>query len=234
MQPRPNFPMQGGMRPGLFGAMGQMTRPGPGMMGGGNPMMGAGPGIFGGRNPMMGPSANPFGGMMGGRQMGRGGGLLSRLLGRGNPMGGPAGLIGGTQGAGRAVSGGGGLLQSLSNPGGITGILNNTQQVLKTAQTLGPMIQQYGPLVRNLPALWKLYRGFKNAPADTEESTANKTTGSKEESSNVKSFITAADKKRSRTQTSQRTAAATKDANKQQTRPVHQNQKGASIPKLYI
>lgn len=167
MQPRPRFPMQGGMGQG-------MMSPGQGLFGGGNPMMGQSSGPFGGRSPMMGPSSGPFEGrspMMGGQQMGRGGGgFLSRLLGRGNPAGGAAGGLRGMQGmqgmqglgAGRAATGGGGgILQSMSNPSGIMGFLNNTQQVLKTAQSIGPMIQQYGPLVKNLPAMWKLYRGLK-------------------------------------------------------------------------
>src|SRR4051794_22875389 len=110
MQPRPRMPMQGGMRPSPFGGTNQMMNPGS------NP--------FGGRNPMMGPSSNPFGGgynPMMGQMMGRpnqmnarGGGLLSKLLGRGNQTRGLMGM----QTAGKAASGGGGLLQSLSNPGG--------------------------------------------------------------------------------------------------------------------
>lgn len=30
-------------------------------------------------------------------------------------------------------------------------------------------IQQVGPLVKNLPAMWKLYRGLKNAPNEDEQ-----------------------------------------------------------------
>ncbi|MCM2531615.1 YqfQ family protein [Neobacillus pocheonensis] len=121
MQPRPRIPMQGGMGPQMMGRS---------PFGGGNPMMGPGSNPFGGRNPLMGQ-------MMGRpQQMSRGGGgLLSKILGRGNQAAGVRGL-GGIQGAGRAATGGGGgLLQSLSNPSGISSMLNNTQQVLKTAQS---------------------------------------------------------------------------------------------------
>ena len=66
------------------------------------------------------------------------------------------------------AAGGGSLLKTLTNPSSINGFLANTQKVLNTAQQVGPMIQQYGPIVKNLPVMWKLYRGFKNAPDLTE------------------------------------------------------------------
>ena len=72
------------------------------------------------------------------------------------------------------VAGGGSLLKSLTNPATINGFLTNTQKVLNTAQQVGPMVNQYGPLVKNIPVMWKLYRGFKNAPditPDDEEAT---------------------------------------------------------------
>jgi hypothetical protein len=95
---------------------------------------------------------------------GGGGGLLSKILGRGKEQGGIAGAMSSMNRA--APSGAGGILKSLTNPDALSGFLNNTQTVLKTAQQLGPVIQQYGPLVRNLPSLWKLYRGLKDASSD--------------------------------------------------------------------
>ena len=230
MQPIPRNPMQAGMGPrmmgqGPFGGRAPMMGPGQGPFAGGNPMMGSGANPFGGRNPMMGQ-------MMGGpQQMNRGGGgLLSKILGRGgNPAGGLGGLRG-MQGATQAATrGGGGLLQSLSNPGGITGFLNNTQQVLKTAQSFGPMIQQYGPIVKNLPAMWKLYRGLKNAPDSTDEVKKDETPKKVEEKaeSSVESSenVTTGNKKQTQKK-------------KKQTQPKRQgtisHQKGASVPKLYI
>lgn len=219
MQPRPRFPMQGGMGP-------QMMGPGPNPFGGRGQMMNP----FGGRNQMMGPGSNMFGGrnpMMGGPgQMGRGGGgLLSKLLGRGNQAAGVRG-VGAMQGAGRAATGsGGGLLQSLSNPGGITSMLNNTQQVLKTAQSIGPMIQQYGPIVKNIPAMWKLYRGLKNAPDSTEE-TANasaKKTETVAETS-VKDGTEKLSSKNKQTEKRKKTAGEEASGIR----------KGSSVPKLYI
>jgi YqfQ-like protein len=108
-------------------------------------------------------------------RQGGGGGLLSKLLGKGNQMG-----AGQSMNATRAfgpqnAAGGGSLLKTLTNPSSINGFLVNTQKVLNTAQQVGPMIQQYGPMVKNLPVMWKLYRGFKNAPDFTENADNNDT-----------------------------------------------------------
>ncbi|WP_052352820.1 VrrA/YqfQ family protein [Neobacillus dielmonensis] len=231
MQPRQMLPMQG-VRPGPFSANNPMMRPGPNMFGGVNQLMGQGLGGFPGRNPMM-PPGGPFGGMMGGRQQGMGGnGLLSRLLGRGNQMRGAGNLMGmGMQGAGRA--GGGGLLQSLTNPNGLAGILNNTQQVIRTAQTITPMIQQYGPLVKSLPGLWKLYRGLKNAPTESEDSGDKKeTTKSEEETPRTSSRS----RSRSKSQRNQRSKGESRISSQEKSPPTKEKyvQKGASVPKLYI
>ncbi|MDQ1145016.1 hypothetical protein QE429_001843 [Bacillus sp. SORGH_AS 510] len=230
MQPRPRIPMQGGMGPGMYGGRNPMMGAGNNPFGG---MMGPGGNPFGGGGPMMRPSANPLGRnpMMGamGRQANGGGGLLSRILGRGNPAGGGAGGLMGAGGAGRAASGGaGGLLQSLSNPGGITNMLNNTQQVLRTAQSIGPMIQQYGPMVKNLPAMWRLYKGFKNASKSTDESTSeqnNQSISVTEEESSTKEL------------TGNRRTGKT-STQKEQQKPVNtgnsQKPRGTSTPKMYI
>jgi hypothetical protein len=218
MQPRPRMP-QGGMGPGPFGQQRQMINPGM------NP--------FGGRNPMMGRPSNPFGGgynPMMGQMMGRpqqmntgGGGLLSKILGRGNQNRSPLGM----QTAGRATSGGGGLLQSLSNPGGLTSMLNNTQQVLKTAQSIGPMIQQYGPMIKNIPAMWKIYKGFKNAPKTTDDATDENSLPTEE----------SADEPSNNVDTGNRTSEKkVQHTNNQQSIPSKKSskQKGSSIPKMYI
>jgi len=210
MQPRPRFPIHGGMGQNPFA--------------GGRQMMGPGPNVFGGRAPMSGPPGGLFGGRgmgmgMGGSQMNRGGGLLAKLFARNNPAGMQAGMMG-MQGAGRSA---GGLLQSLTNPSGIAGFLNNTQQVIKTAQTVAPMIQQYGPLVKNLPALWKLYRGLKNTPA--EDKAGAKATG-KEESSDHFSAAVLDEESSSN--------SGKKQVKPKKTVPKSAPHKGVSTPKLYI
>jgi hypothetical protein len=198
----PRNPMQGGM--------------GPRMMGPG----------FGGRGPMMGmnrmpqnPMMNPM--MRGPGQMGQGGGLLSKILGKGNAGG--MSRLGGM--AGTPGAGSGSFLQALGNPGGLSSILNNTQQVLRTAQTIGPMIQQYGPLVKNLPAMWKLFRGLKDATGDTEETTPSK------DESHSESESESSEKKKPKTT---RKPASKKNGYSTRNKKPPIKEKGASIPKMYI
>jgi hypothetical protein len=198
----PRNPMQGGM---------------------GQRMMGSG---FRGGGPMMGmnrmshpPMMNPM--MRGPRQLGQGGGLLSKILGKKNP-GGMGGLAGPTRAAGSSGS----LMQTLSNPGGLTSFLNNTQQILKTAQTVGPMFQQYGPLIKNLPAMWKLYKGLKDGSSEKEE-----TKDSKPDNNHAEMHSNIEEKEQPKSIkkiTSQKKGQSTNN-NK-----AHGRQKGASIPKLYI
>jgi hypothetical protein len=220
MQPRQRFPMQGGMggqmmRPGPFGGQGQMGGP----FGPGRQMMGS-PHQFSGGNPMMGQM---IGQMAGRPQQGRrsGGGLLSKILGGKNKNNGLGGLRG-MQAAARGNSGGGGIgsiLQTLSKPEGLSGILNNTQQVLKTAQSIAPMIQQYGPIVKNLPMMWKLYKGFKDLPSgETAEENTSVTPVSEFE------------------QAPQQTVKKKKKPEVEPTEQVEvrNNQHGTSLPKLYI
>jgi hypothetical protein len=161
-QPRPRYPMYGRMGPNMMGR---------GPYGGQQHMMNP----YGGSGQMMGFQQNyNSGSAMMGQTMGRGqgrrngGGLLSKILG-GKKQGNQAKGVGGVQTAGRAAPSGGGvgsLLQTLSNPNSLTGFLNNTQQVLNSVQSITPMIQQYGPLVKNIPMMWKLYKGFKDLPTE--------------------------------------------------------------------
>jgi hypothetical protein len=134
------------------------------------------PGYYHGPMPGRQP-VNPMMGWPPQRQMGQQGGLLAKILGKGNKAGARGGLGGfGVQNA----RNGGSLLKSLANPSTLNGFFTNTQKVLNTAQQVGPMIQQiqqYGPIVKNLPAMWKLYRGLKDSPDQTgdevvEESSA--------------------------------------------------------------
>ncbi|WP_181884635.1 VrrA/YqfQ family protein [Neobacillus piezotolerans] len=124
----------------------------------GRPPFGRQPGFPGPqRPPFMGPM-NPMQ-----RQPSRGGGLLARLFGR-SGAGGAAGRGSAATGA-AGEAGAGSVLKALGNPDALNTFLANTQNVLNTAQQFGPLIEQYGPLLRNLPGMWKLYRGLK----DTDE-----------------------------------------------------------------
>lgn len=80
-----------------------------------------------------------------------------------------------TQAAASTASSGG-FLQSLINPANLTGMLNNTQKVLQAAESITPLVQEYGPLVKNIPAMWKLYRGMKNIDDTNITSASNEAT----------------------------------------------------------
>jgi len=54
-------------------------------------------------------------------------------------------------------------LSSLANKGidGLSKTLNNVQQVLKVVESTAPLIEQYGPMVKNLPAIYKMFKSLK-------------------------------------------------------------------------
>lgn len=110
-------------------------------------------------------------------------------------------------------------------------MLNNTQQLIKTAQTVAPMIQQYGPLVRSLPGLWKLYRGLKNSDdSEAKEDSTTKKGVQSEESSETKKTTKYKSTGKSSAQTSKRRTNRQKNTTGQE----QKRQKGNSVPKLYI
>ncbi|WMM90524.1 VrrA/YqfQ family protein [Heyndrickxia coagulans] len=157
-----------------------------------------------------------------GATAGRGGGLLSRLFQRGGQTAAANPAAAFQRGA---AGGGGSLFKSIANPSSISSFLNNTQNVLKTAQQVGPMIQQIqqvGPLVKNLPAMWKLYRGLKNAPEEDEQE-------NRELSSKDKKPAPAKEKKSNR-QAGRPASSQAAESKNDEKRP----EKGASVPKLFI
>ncbi|MFD2446087.1 VrrA/YqfQ family protein [Bacillus sp. CGMCC 1.16607] len=171
---RPNTPMQHGYGPRMMpprfpGGMHRMQ---------GMPMAGF--------NPT--PQRGGFPPGMGRNQGNKGGGLLAKILGRNKqPQGGFQGSLAPMSRS--APSNTGGLLRTITNPEALNGLLNNTQSVLKTAQQFGPVIQQfqqYVPLVKNLPSLWKLYRGFKDATSEDTETNSSHSESIDVESSDVK------------------------------------------------
>lgn len=179
-------------------------------------------GLFPGQGPNMGRGVGP--------QTGMRGGLLSRLFGKGGASGG-MGLRSSSVGPMGAARGGGGLLQALSNPTAINGFLTNTQKVLNTASQVGPMIQQYGPLVKNLPAMWKIYKGFKNSGKTEDNSKDSPEPPSVEESAdkNNKSEV----KKQEQKSTDKKSKTSRKQALPASLSKSSED-KGKSVPKLYI
>ena len=136
-----------------------------------------GPGFFGGRVP--GPGI-PRSGFPGGGAPGFGfpGG---RFSGGGFPPPGPgipsaaADVAAGVAGAaGAAEVAGAAGISSLLAPGRIDQFLQSTGQFMKTAQTYAPYVQQAVPMFKNIPALFRLYKGFQNAPNASEKSASPK------------------------------------------------------------
>jgi len=96
----------------------------------------------------------------------RSGGILSSLFGRGG------GAAGNAATAARSVTGAAGA--AAQGGASLTNIMNGTQKVLAAGERIVPMVrqvQQYGPLIKNLPSMWKMYRGLKAADtaADSAE-----------------------------------------------------------------
>jgi hypothetical protein len=98
------------------------------------------------------------------------GGLLYKLFSR---QGGASAMNGI---AGQTFKGGvGGFLSNLTNPGSAAGMLGNIQKVMNVANQVGPMVQQYGPMIRNIPSLITLYKEFnRDDDSDQVESTEKK------------------------------------------------------------
>ncbi|MCM3599554.1 YqfQ family protein [Robertmurraya korlensis] len=216
MPPRQPFPVRGGMPQPMLGFGRNQMRPMMPPVRMGN--MGMNRAHMGGNAPrgMRGPTRNS------------GGGLLSKLLGKGKSQGAQAGMqMFGNASRSTAPAAGGGLLKSLADPTAITGFLNNTQRVLQTAQQIGPMVQQYGPIVKNLPAMWKLYRGLNAASSDEE---------TKDEES-VESTNTEA-KSETKTKTRQKRPSSVSTENDTHSIEIEEQVsprlQGKSVPKIYV
>jgi hypothetical protein len=102
-----------------------------------------------------------------------GGGFLAKIFGKKTPpmAGGFPRMFPTAPGA---AASGGSILKNLTNPNAISGFLSNTQQVLSAFQQITPLVSQYGPLVRNIPTMWKLYRGFKDVTNKNEDESNDK------------------------------------------------------------
>ncbi|KPB05321.1 hypothetical protein AAV98_08045 [Bacillus sp. CHD6a] len=187
------------------------------------------------RNPssLMGGAGRGIG--LGGNSGGGGGGLLAKLLGRtgarsiGN-MGGLGQLANTGAGGGLGQLANAGTLQQLINPNNLTGMLGNVQKALKMAEGVMPMVQQYGPLVRNMPAMLKLYNELKNV--DEDDDTDNEST---EEAKAEEVESESASEKASSGKSSKKKKGKKAKKNPTSTEPEEKEKTaGSSAPKLYI
>ena len=104
-------------------------------------------------------------------------------------------------------------LQSLANPANLSGMMGNVQKALKMAESVGPMVQQYGPLVKNIPSMWKIYKELNSDDDnDNDENKAEKSTGP--------------------TKTKERELPKEKEKSVEKTKP--NSKPKDSVPKLYV
>lgn len=155
---------------------------------------------------------------------GSSGGILSKLFSRGTSTGTGAAkaATSGFQRSGAAA--GGSVLKSVANTGNIQSFLTNTQQMIKTAQSVTPMIQQYGPIVKNLPAMWKLYRGLS---ADTDATEAVEETAAVETVATEDAVASTEEV----SETTEETSEPIKPKTKRKRKPTTPSSDG---PKMYI
>ncbi|USK58826.1 YqfQ family protein [Peribacillus asahii] len=151
-------------------------------------------------------------------------GLLGRLLGKSKQKAAPQNLFAppsqGKQDT-RSNNSGGGIMETLRNPEGITSMLNNTQKVLQAAEQFTPIVQQYGPMIKNLPSMWNIIRAFSSNDNDKKEEPKQEENISKE---TVTEIPTEESPKSSTEQTAQQ---------KTDKKPKPKKKK-TSGPKLYI
>lgn len=64
---------------------------------------------------------------------------------------------------------------------GFSGILNNVQQVLQVVETTTPFIKEYGPMVKNLPAMYRMVKAFKEVDNEPSENQGEEKPNEEEE-----------------------------------------------------
>jgi len=57
--------------------------------------------------------------------------------------------------------------------GGLTKTLDSVQQILNMVQSTAPFIQEYGPMLKNLPAMYRMMKAFKEFENEVEGEAIN-------------------------------------------------------------
>lgn len=98
-------------------------------------------------------------------------GLLSKILGKSKQKGASPNLFAPAASTNKSSSrsSGGGILETLKNPDSLNNMLSNTQKVLQAAEQFTPMVEQYGPVVKNLPSMWKVFKSISSAGGTEDE-----------------------------------------------------------------
>lgn len=61
--------------------------------------------------------------------------------------------------------------QQGQGPSKMDGYMQTANSFFNTAQQFAPVVQQFAPMVKNIPAMWRLYKGFQSMP-DVGDSSA--------------------------------------------------------------
>lgn len=139
-------------------------------------------------------------------------GILQKILNRGSK---------GAQTTARAA-----LPATSSSSGGVSllDMLNHTQSALKAAESFMPMVQEYGPMVKNLPSMLKMMKALKDINFDDDEEEASET--------EVKDKNEGKDN--SEDDSKKTSSSIQKEEKEPSNEKLKKNGSGESLPKMYI
>ncbi|WP_053219476.1 VrrA/YqfQ family protein [Virgibacillus senegalensis] len=136
-----------------------------------------------------------------------------------------------------------GLLQRFTQPSAVSqfpatggskwmSTLGNVQQALKMAQSAMPVIQQYGPMVKNIPMMINMLKAFNDDDSDEADKEADEETDESAEYEEVSS-----EDETERIEIEQENLYKMEAVDKQsrkKAKKFRSVQSGDSVPKLYI
>lgn len=70
-------------------------------------------------------------------------------------------------------------------PSKMDAYMQTANRFLNTAQQFAPVAQQFAPMLRNLPAMWRLYKGFQSIPSAGGAGAASAAGAASQAASNV-------------------------------------------------
>ncbi|PAF19525.1 VrrA/YqfQ family protein [Terribacillus saccharophilus] len=139
-------------------------------------------------------------------------GVLQKILNRGSR---------GVQTTARAA-----LPASRSSSGGVSflDMLNHTQSALRAAESFMPMVQEYGPMVKNLPSMLKMMKALKDINFDDDDEEPASETEAKNK-----------DEEKDKSNEDDKTLTSiSKDEKAPSKQKPKKSGSGESLPKMYI
>ncbi len=182
-----------------------------------------------------------LGGLNGGQGQAAGFAARPGMFGAMNPQ---AGQFANTLAGGQQAAGGSGMLSNLvsgasaANGGGVMSTLSNVQNALNMAQSAMPLVQQYGPMVKNIPALWQMMKTF-NSSGEEDETDILDSSEEEEDEDESLDFLESDEDISSEKENKKKPPKEDKKKipikkEKKPSRPKEPVKEKASVPKLYI